>query len=293
MGLYPYDADYYRRLGWETASTACRLSFLPESLPLFPEATSVRPACPADAPDMQRLYDAYSHERTLYAVRDAKRWEYLRDRVPERHVYAGQNGSIEGYLLYDFQPGQVQIGTQEAAVLPTLRVMELCAATPAARRGLIGYLARQTGIGHIEYEGAWSGLSASGLLDIPCPAGASSVFAAMQMVPAVMLRVVNFASLLDSLRPNWNDFDGTLTLTLRDDLLPHNTTTVTIAGDKGNPSFSVSGDARAWAQVAVGYVSGEDACALGLLQATSKHAAVLLGRLFPARTPFLPAPDHF
>jgi predicted acetyltransferase len=319
VGLYPYDDLYYRRLGWETASTACHLSLMPESLPHFPESANVRPACPDDTPHMQRLYDAYARERTLHAVRDEKRWEYLSDRVPERHVYAGLKGNIEGYLLYDFQPGTVQVGTQKAAVLPSLRIMELCAATQAARRGLIGYLARQTGIGNIEYEGAWPTLNASGFLDVPYPAGASNTFATMQMVSAVMLRVVNFPRLLHALRPNWNDFNGGLTLALHDDHLPRQTNTVTIEGNgRGLPEVSsqnieaekerqgdeanqskilsssgVAGDVRTWSQVVIGYMSGEDACALDLLRASSEQAAVLVGRLFPARTPFLPAPDHF
>ena len=45
----------------------------------------------------------------------------------------------------------------------------------------------------------------------------------MQMVPAVMFRVVNFSRFLHALHPNWNDFDGALTLTLHDDLLPDQT----------------------------------------------------------------------
>ena len=67
VGCIPTMPTYYRRLGWETASTGCRLYLPPESLPLFPEAANVRPAAPDDTPDMQRLYEVYPCQRTLHA----------------------------------------------------------------------------------------------------------------------------------------------------------------------------------------------------------------------------------
>ena len=56
---------------------------------------------------------------------------------------------------------------------------------------------------------------------------------------------------------------------------------------------NVEGDVRIWSQVAVGHLSGEEACSLSLLRASTPDAAEWLGRLFPSRSPSLPTLDHF
>ena len=99
---------------------------------------------------------------------------YVQDRVAQSMVYvhvAETGETVEGYLLYDIQPGQVQIGATDVEQPPILRVLEFCASTAQARRGLLGYLALQRQVGRIEYVTTPQQLEAMGAARTVLPAG--------------------------------------------------------------------------------------------------------------------------
>jgi predicted acetyltransferase len=305
--LFPYAYDYYRRFGWELAGVEHRCLIAPQRLPAFPEARRVRLFRPEDRPSLERLYDDAARGRTLHCLRDGKRWSYLLSGIKHRVVYAPGARTVEGYLLYEHRRrGEEGAGSIAPGVTfpPILRVLEMRAATPAARRGLLGYLAAQSYAGSIEYAAAPEDLLEMGLLDAIHAGSGGETLANVEIVPAVMARVVRLARVAESLRPNWSGFRGTLALTCQD-LLPELDSCGVVRGNGidapeieatfGSDALPdrIEGDARAWAPVVVGHLSGDDACALGLLNASTPRAREMAAQLFPRRAPFLPAPDHF
>ena len=338
-GLFPYDYAFYRRMGWETASVGCKYVIAPQYLPVFTESietlsdsrqnlssNAVHLTLPHHLAGMANVYEATASEQTLWAVRDAKRWQYLFDRVTHKYVYVDTAETVEGYLLYDIQPGIVQLSLAQEEQPPILRLLEFCAITKRAQRGLITHLSAQRQVGRIETVSALRHLESMGLLPLSCSPQINAPYAQVIFEPAVMLRIVDFKRLLEALRVNWEGFSGKILLTLREDIIQANavsqaTQSVLItgngsglpqviaapqesvaivsetqsltSGDSPVPQFHLDGDVRTWSQVVVGHISGEDACASGRLLATTPTAAQMVGILFPARSPFLPTPDHF
>ena len=304
--LLPAQADYYRRFGWEYAALSNRYLTAPAHLPNYPEARLVRAAVPDDLPALSRLYDAQSKEKTLHCLRDEKRWNYLHQFVKHRDVFVGASG-VEGYLLYEYRTAPLPESPPKAngpVIPPTLRVMEMVAGTPAARRGLLGHLANQTHAACIETEARLDALHRSGLLH-PAQGNLPSL-ASVDIAPAVMARIVNFSETMKALSVNWSGLRGQLVLTLTDDTLTDGGISLLLMGhgdavthlplplkDAAACPDRLTGDARAWSQVALGYFSGEDACALGNLVPTTPRAFDLAAVLFPRRDPFLPLPDYF
>lgn len=328
-GLFPYQSDYYRRLGWETAGSLCRYVTTPACLPEYVEAAQVLTAETADFEAIANLYAQTLGSLCLSAVRDAARWQYARDRVQAKKVYSFR-GKLEGYLFYDVQPGTIRLGSTEADTPPTIRILEMVALTPRARYALLGYLSRKTQIGRIEYEANWEGLRAAGLLDIPWIGRAnadygtttsnsraislSKTVAHVEILSGLMLRVIDFYALLQMLQSNWGGWghcQGAIELKLLDDNHPGSSQSIFISGrNNGHPGVllqqassshctdseivgSIEGDLRVWAQVAVGHMSGSEACSLGLLHASTPDAVEWLGCLFPSRSPSLLTLDHF
>ena len=324
-GLFPYDYGYYRRLGWETASIGCKYSIAPAMLPAYSETPTdtviSQTAALHHIDGMANVYRQCADGQALWAERDAKRWQYVMDRVTGKYVIVNTDETVEGYLLYDIQPGIVQMGAAQREQPPVLRVLELCAVTARARRSLIAHLAAQRQVGRIEYVTTSRHLEAMGLLPGLCPVQTEEPFARLELAPDLMLRIVDFPRLLQNLTANWEGFAGEIVLKLRDDVCERFGASVVIIGNGSglpqvltvsewptehdqngrNPTGSdlppninrVEGNVRAWSQVVVGHYSGGAACAYGRLQASTPAAARLLELLFPARAPFLPAPDHF
>ena len=304
--LLPAQAAYYRRFGWEFAALSHRYLTAPQHLPNYPEARLVRAAVPDDLPALARLYDAQSKEKTLHCLRDLKRWQYLYNYVKQRDVFAGASG-VEGYLLYEYRAAplpQIPPGENAPAIPPTLRVMEMMAGTPAARRGLLGHLANQTHAACIEAEARLDILHRSGLLH-PTQGDLPSL-ASVDIAPAVMARIVDFSETGKALSANWSGLRGQLVLTLTDDTLPDGGISLLLMGhgdavtslalpleDAAACPDRLTGDVRAWSQVTLGYLGGDDAVAQNRLAPTTQRAFDLAAALFPRRDPFLPLPDHF
>lgn len=302
--LFPAVGSFYRKLGWERAGVAHRLTVAPTGIPAFPEAHRVRRAWPADTPALQDLYARAAAGRALRPLRDERRWEHLLDHVKHPMVYVSDR--IEGYLLCEHTP--VPIAATGTSAGSILRVLEFCAATPAARRGLTGFLASHTHALWVEYTATLDELNTSGLLcghfaDEETP----SLLPTIETRPAVMLRILDFGHLLKQLCPNGSELTGPVGLCLQDQTFGTRCYCLVQGVGRGTPCTAqdisaetwsrlplrLEGDVCAWSQVAGGYHSAEDACALGRLTASHPEAAAQAALLFPRREAFLPPVDHF
>ena len=318
VGLYPFQSTYYERLGWETATQASGCVVAPADLPASLEAANVMGAEPQHIPPIAELYAQSLGLGCLSGARDTKRWQYLFDRAHDRWVYR-QNDTVAGYLFCETQPGTIHIGSGYVDTLPTLRVLELCATTPEARRGLLAHLRARTAYGQILYVSTPQNLRDAGLLDLVLPRDRQPAISQIELSASLMLRVIDFPALLECLRPNWHGFAGTLALTLHDEQRPEASVTVVVKGiGDASPTLTILppgvshtahasptlplpdnvtdhvwAEARQWVKVVVGHTGGMDACKRGLLRASTPHAVQLAAMLFPPRAPFLPALDHF
>ena len=204
-GLVPLSYDYYRPFGWELAGEAVRCQVAPSRLFPFPEKTFVRTAVSEDIPRLSSLYEASAKGRSLYGVRDAKRWKYLLDNIRYCRVVQPPGGEVEGYLLYELRARSLfeSSGQGGEARPPYIRVVEMLAATPAARRALLGYLASHAGIAHVEYTTSMEDLTASGLVETLQYESGTEPAARLDMVPTLMINVLDFQGVLTVLSVQW------------------------------------------------------------------------------------------
>ncbi len=295
VALIPYDYAFYRRLGWEMASSQLRLVTAPDQIPRFADARYVRPALPTDRPDVERLHAEATASRTGACLRDGKRWAVLFEHSKARIVY--KRRALDGYAIYEVsEPGEKP---------RRVRVMELYARTDAARRGLTAYLADACADAEvIEYIGGWHEIEESGLFGTLCGEGCASP-PRVERLPGAMFRVVDFCKALHALAPNFRGFEGQVTLTADDTIGERSTCgSVTVEGDgldvAVRPALDtdggrkqIRGNVRAWAQALTGHYSLRDLISLHRLRAFSDAAAQTAGSLFPRRDPFLPPLDYF
>jgi predicted acetyltransferase len=134
--LYAFRSDFYSKFGWSLVERTSLLSLPPSVLPPSDEARRVRKLRIPDRPAVQELFDHHVQSNGHFAL--ARRPEWWEKRLwtydGEWVVYEGRRrGSIEGYLQY-----QVDAGDGPWKLVVT--VNEFVASTPAAHRGLWGYL---------------------------------------------------------------------------------------------------------------------------------------------------------
>ena len=134
--LYAFRSDFYGKFGWSLIERTSLVSLPPDVLPVSEEARRVRKLRIPDRPAVQALFEAQAQATGHFAL--ARRPEWWEKRLwnyeGEWIVYEGRRrGAIEGYLHYQVDAGD---GPWKLAVT----VNEFVASTPAAHRGLWGYL---------------------------------------------------------------------------------------------------------------------------------------------------------
>jgi len=136
--LYAFRGSYYRKLGYGVIEYVHQVATSPTNLPQSEEARFVRRLMLPDRPAVQALFERVSQQGHFAITRKEewwtqRLWNYASDWV----VYEGRRrGQIEGYLCYDVDHSNGPFKLQ-------LSLLEFVAATPAAFRGLAGYLASQ------------------------------------------------------------------------------------------------------------------------------------------------------
>lgn len=295
--LFPVDRDYYRRFGWETAGVQqiARAMAAETVGPL--DTYTVRKAQEPDIPELIRLYDRASMGRALYCLRDEKRWRYLLTYLPNSVVACGADGNAVGYMLEDYRddPGGGSGSAGGEATHSMLRILEMAGDAPGARRVLREYVRTRATPAGFEYAAPRETLLENGFV----VAGEDEL--------TVIARILDWQGLLTALSANWRDVDADLALALVDSSHESTPQVISIRSANGRVQVEpadprvvaaerrplVVGDIHAWSAVTVGHCSALEAHEAGLLKASSARAAELAERLFPARAPFIPPPDHF
>ncbi len=276
--LHPVSAPFYQRFGWEFASRSVRWLSAPSSLPPYAEAGCVRAVRDTDWPAIAALHDGATGQETGSFARDPRRWQLIRLPVPNREVFVyEQSGQVTGY------------GVTERHDI--LHLLEIVGVTEDARRGLIGFLARQA-----DALLEWSASSA--LLD---RFGLS--WAGLSLNPGVMLRIVDLEAALsllhsDHFAPILSGQGAALTLFADDELCVRNTRPLRLTSDGVSPASSASGswlraDIRVLARLYSGDLLPSEAAVTDRLSADSPQTLLLADRLFPRRDPYVAPLDQF
>jgi predicted acetyltransferase len=291
--LYAFHAGFYRKLGWGSFEHVHQLAVAPANLPASDEARSVRRLKLPDRAAVMALYERVAQQGHFALERNLawwtqRLWEYPGDWV----VYENRrHGRIEGYLYYDHD-------ATKGAFRVALTVAELVAATPAAHRGLVGYLASLAD----QYEeiqiatpgdAGWLAL----LRDAQNLRPGSEIGAyhdSGNVAQGALLRIVDVKAALERL-PIAPQSRGEVVLEVRDPVLPANVRpfrvgvrdgrlVVTPARATRGPRLSAGIDALS--SIAGGALSPLRAAELGLVD-TSGGGAETIEPWFRARPAFL------
>ena len=226
--LYPYRADFYRRLGYTLAGELHRYIVAPEEFPRFPEAREARMVSPDQALQLIPPFYDEAHSRTQGLIaRSGRLWSFLKDPQGEGPLVVVVPGSgesaadpagssIRGYLVAGNDPGR-------SREKQTLRIQEMVVADLATHRALLGWISLQRDQWRRVIYDALPGEHLERLLGHPRRQGSPGArgglwFASATLLRGPMLRVVNAAGILSR-----TGLPAGSTLPLQDPVLPENT----------------------------------------------------------------------
>ena len=272
--LHPVSASFYRRFGWEFASRSVRWLAAPSSLPSSSEAGGVRSVQDCDWLAIARLYDAETCAGTGSFARDPRRWQLTRLPVPGRETFVYEcGGEIAGYCVLERSD--------------VLLLLEAVGQTADARRGLVGFLARQPDA-LLEWAASPALLNKFGL-----------PWAGLPLDPGVMLRIVSLEAALTALHPALyapvlTQHGAALTIHASDDLCPANTRPLRLTPDgvscsADTPAPWLRADIRTLARLYMGDLLPSEAP----ISVDSPQTLRLADRLFPKREPYVAPLDQF
>jgi predicted acetyltransferase len=131
--LFPFNWEFYRRLGWAWVGQRYEYVVPTRILPSDPATDHVRAATVADRPAIARCYLAWARRYRGPIERDAKLWNPILDDSPKEYCYTflyAPDGEVEGYLTFK--------GWKKERT----NLREFVALTPRAQRALLGLLRR-------------------------------------------------------------------------------------------------------------------------------------------------------
>jgi predicted acetyltransferase len=282
--LYPFSARYYRKFGWEVASVEWWCEIPSRLLPPFSDSRFVRPFQASDREQLSRLHEVHLHNTPGSFEREPARWQWIL-RQKYQCVVADFFGVVEGYMIYEVQPGRNRV-----------EVREIIFITSRAQRALIGYLssnnlAETIGIAAPVYRAQqWSTWLTDNDDDLLRAARGG-------LRPNYMLRVIHLPTLIEQLRPHWRSWEGTVRLVMDDSFVPGGKQQVLLKGSLGGKTSSSVEWARAsvqtWSQIVGGYLSPSEAYSAGMLVLSQPHIAEILDDLFPKYYPFTTVAERF
>ena len=276
--LQPISAPFYRRLGWEYASRPVRWLSAPASLPESAEADCVRPVSDADWPALHRLHDDLTRAGTGAFERDSRRWTLIQMPMPGRETFVyEQNGEVTGYGVWERHD--------------VLHLLEILGRNDSARRGLLGFLARQPDA-LVEWSASPTLLEQFGLS-----------WAGLTPEPGIMLRLVDLEAALLALHPVHfatvlSELGTALTIHAADSVCSWNTrplrlTPGGVCVSAGTDGRWLRADIRVLARLYFGDLLPSRAAAEHLLNVDSPQTLLLADRLFPRRDPYVAPLDQF
>lgn len=275
--LHPVSAPFYRQFGWETASRHVRWLSAPSSLPRYADSDCVRPVQDSDWSAIAALYSAETSGGTGSFARDPRRWQLVRLPVPNRETFVyEQGGRVMGYGVFERYD--------------VLHLLELAGQTAEARRGLVGFLARQPDA-LIEWSASPALLDRFGLSRAGLP-----------LDHGVMLRITDLEAALSLLHsahfaPVLGETGASLTIHASDDC-PRNTRPLRLTSDGIVPANDMTGpwlraDIRVLARLYFGDLLPSEAAAEDMLSVDCPQTLLLADHLFPRRNPYVAPLDQF
>lgn len=297
--LYAFRGSYYRKLGYGVVEVVHQLAVAPANLPAFPERHHVRRLRPTDRPAVEALYGRAAMAGHFALERNAgwwtrRLWDYPGDWV----VYAGAGGRLEGYLHYEMDTthGAFQLG---------LTLSEFVAATPAARRGLVGHLASLADqVNEIHHAAPADNLWLATLRtaqNLRPGAEMGVLLDTGGVAHGAMLRVTDVKAALEAL-PVAPRSRGEVLLAVEDAVLPQNALTWRVTARTGGLGVAPAGGRRSDAPrltvpadllgpLLAGTLSPTGAAAAGLIE--SDGGAEIVEPWFKAKPVFLHPLDVF
>lgn len=134
--LHPFRHDFYRRFGFGHGTKMNRYRIPPSELPDDAGALRVRQMGPDEAERLAACYERVRARTNGLIVTEA--WEFreqLENRALRIFAYVAADGEVRGFLTT-----RPMLGKANNANANELRVFEPIAETPAAMRGLLGFL---------------------------------------------------------------------------------------------------------------------------------------------------------
>jgi predicted acetyltransferase len=299
--LFPFSIEYYQGLGYGLANLNWFLDISPHKIPEYPERMSVRRVTPQDHAAIRDCYEKARQEPRNNGWLARTDWEW-QNRVwtsKREAVVCPATGALEGYLLYDFKWDEEE---------RPFRIIEWVAVSDAAWRGLTGFLAalaEQATV--IRYNAARNDPLLLALKEPYSTVGGVAEFVnyeAARLVTGFMLRVVHLRAALRARRYPL-DLEAELVIRVEDPIIPANNQSLyvnivggsaSVAPARGlfpdNQPTDVKVDIATFSQLFAGFVSAEQARALGRLRADDANCE-LLTRLFAAAPLYMQRLDYF
>lgn len=285
--LHPFAHAFYRRYGFELATEGIEYTLKPTDLPTSSEQDHARAYTAEDLPEIMALQDEEVAVHPCCVRRSEEWWRLALDLEGKKAAGYGhwaavfeRGGRIEGYVLYCHRD------SKDGGPPRLLRVSELVAGCPEARRGLLSFLAAHDPLDFaIRYEAPRGE---------PLHPYLESSYVEARVEPGFMLRLVDVEGALGLLS---RETESPLVLEVADDAIPENAGDYTVGGGAvirgAEAGERVSLDVRQLAQLYAGYLPVRELARYGLVHPTSSRALELLEALFPRADPWLFPIDHF
>lgn len=133
--LYPFRHSFYRKLGWAVAGQSHQYRISSRALPLYAERSHIIAYQQHHQLALKTLYNEVARQQNGWVQRGSWQWEKFFKPVGGRELYLYQTkASLLGYAVLEFV--KLEPEKDQLAVI----VREWVAQTPAAYRGIVGFL---------------------------------------------------------------------------------------------------------------------------------------------------------
>jgi predicted acetyltransferase len=134
--LYPFQHGFYRKLGWAWVGETHQYRVSARHLPLYPERMQVVSYREDLEASIKAVYYKAAQQHNGWLQREPGRWQGYFKPEAGREIYGyAETGTLLGYIVIEFT--HLEPTKSQWAIV----VQEWVALTPAAYRGLIGFLA--------------------------------------------------------------------------------------------------------------------------------------------------------
>lgn len=287
--LYPFEFAFYRKFGYELASSTQAVKVKIPALAHFRPRTKGRwtQCVEDDWPRFKALYDKYCVGRFGRFDRDEMYWRRNVMKayepggpVPQLpYVWTDTNGQDRAYVIY-------RMKNKDAAGWDRdMRIREMVWLDEAARHEIYAFIANHDSQAERAVWNAEPGDEVYALLNNPREAS-------IEFESGYMLRILNVEKALGERA--WPETDtgetAAFSLAVRDDVLTWNDgrtyrleakgSRVEVSSTPGTEHAGLSCDVRILAQLYAGYLSPVEAARLGKLEVTSEKELAAAQRLF-------------